>query len=123
MDLTNIKADEVVSVPKVADKKTSMEELQLENARLQNEILEDVAKARRKYPERLYWMIVAWLVVIVGLLLCQGFLGDKTNCHGEHIFHLDNSVLIAVIGGLTATVISMFIIIIRNLFPRHDSTK
>jgi hypothetical protein len=123
VELNEIRADAVQSASKVADLKTSLEEQQLKTACLQNDMLRDVVEARRKYPARLFWMIVCWLVGIGFLLFFQGFYGEKTNCKGEHIFHLDNSVLIAVISGLTVTIISMFIIIIRNLFPRHDSIK
>jgi len=69
---------------------------------------------RKKYAHRNFWLIVCWLIVINGVLLLQGF---KVTVLG-HSFDLPTSVLLAVVGSTTASVLGIFLIVTNYLFPR-----
>lgn len=84
-------------------------------------------KARKRYARCIFRLIVWWLVAIFLLLLLQGFLsGNKIevlwppplNWWKTHIgFRLADSVLLALIGGTTANVLGIFVLVVRYLFP------
>ena len=64
---------------------------------------------REKYASRVYWLIVCWLIALAGILLLQGF---------ENSFSLRENVVLALIGGTTANVLGIFIVVINYLFPK-----
>ncbi len=74
---------------------------------------------RERYAGRVYRMIVAWLVSILAITLLQGFRGLHGFTRGR--FHLSDSVVLGLIGGTTVTVLGLFVIVVRNLFPRRDT--
>ena len=111
---------------------TCIEDAKLFKANLINKALRDDIKARKKYARRAFFLVVWWLVAMLVLLLLQGFFG-----HGEriisgevfgvafsitepNIFFLPEGVLIAAIGGTTASVIGIFIVVMNYLFPRRN---
>jgi hypothetical protein len=71
---------------------------------------QDIAE-RKKYAGRTYWLVVVWLAMIGLIVLCQGFtlLG----------FGLTSGVLITLIGSTTGSVVGIFLIVTRYLFPRR----
>jgi len=64
---------------------------------------------REKYASRVYWLIVCWLIALAGILLLQG---------SENSFSLRENVVLALIGGTTANVLGIFIVVINYLFPK-----
>jgi hypothetical protein len=68
---------------------------------------------RKTYANRVFWLVVGWLVGGFALLVAQGALSPW------HWFNLDNTVLMAAIGGTTVNVIGIFIVVARYLFPRR----
>ena len=70
------------------------------------------AGAERKiYAKRIFWLVAVWLVLIIALLMLEGFLGPR-NC-----FELSDAVLIAVATTTTASVTALLVIVARYLFP------
>ena len=85
---------------------------------------------RKEYARKIFSMLCLWLVGVFAMLLLQGFLSDTTSppmiiSHGKAlyairtVFKLSDSVLLAVVGGTTASVISIFIIVANYLFPKR----
>jgi hypothetical protein len=105
-------------------------ELDLDAKRLLNQsFLEDMA-ARRLYARQIFILIICWLAAILLVLLLQGFssksgalfvlhlLGTEWRING---FQLADSVLLALIGGTTASVLGLFAIVAKYFFP--EKTK
>lgn len=107
------------TIDAVADEQTKEERESIEerHRHLENVGLEQDISERRKYAHRNFCLIASWLIVINAMLFCQGF--RITVC--GHAFDLPNSVLITVIGSTTATVLGIFVIVTRYLFPTAKS--
>ena len=71
--------------------------------------LKTVDATRDKYVGRLFWLIVAWLFIVVIFVALTATLGSS--------FHLSDSVLIAFITSTTLGVLGLFVIVARWLFP------
>jgi hypothetical protein len=102
--------------PHAPDEKAKAEERDIESKRKRTElagIRQDIA-ARRKYARRIFYLIVWWLVGDFVLLLLQGFLKPLK------LFQLSDAVLLAVIGGTTANVLGIFMVVVWYLFPKPD---
>jgi len=64
---------------------------------------------RKTYANRIFYLVTAWLAVILVILLLQGF--------KSYGFNLDNSVLITLIGTTTGSIVAIFILVTKYLFP------
>jgi len=91
-------------------------EIQNQGLNLQNDRLEDENKrlrelhnTRKEYVGKLYWLIVMWLVIVVSFVALTATLKD--------FFTLSDNVLIAFITSTTISVIGLFIIVAKWLFP------
>jgi hypothetical protein len=103
----------------------------IQEKKLRNKSLEEDITARRKYALAIFVLIVAWLVAVFTMLLLQGFLSKReiavnvlfcrliyrTAIH----FELSDGVLLALIGGTTATVIGLFAIVANYFFPKKSN--
>ena len=70
----------------------------------------DDRKQRLRYAQRIFWMVIIWLAVIVALVVLQGFFAQ----HGW--FSLSDSVLIAIATTTTASVTALLVVVLRYLF-------
>lgn len=100
-----------------------------EHARLVNLDLQKDIDAREKYANRIFCLIVGWVVALLAVVFLQGFLSKreislsfsifgspwKTAVH----FELSDPVLIALIGGATASVFGFFVAVAKYLFPER----
>jgi hypothetical protein len=84
--------------------------VELAKSRLENRALEQDIQGRGDWGQRIFWLLVVWLVAVVGIVVLQGF--------AIHKFHLDNSVVIAFIGTTTVDVLSLGYIVANYLFPK-----
>lgn len=66
---------------------------------------------RKKYIPKLFWMVVVWLI-FVSLIVVFTALG---------CLQLSDAVLIALITTTTATVLGIFVIVAKWLFPSQSS--
>lgn len=66
---------------------------------------------RKKYAHRAFCLVIVWLVVIGIILALQGF----------HIlgFYLTSGVIQVLIGSTTGSIVGIFLIVTRYLFPRR----
>ncbi len=85
--------------------------LELQNQRLKDESgrLRELHDTRKQYVGRLFWLITAWLAVVIALVALSATL--------KNIFTLADSVLIAFITSTTVSVIALFVIVAKWLFP------
>ncbi len=89
------------------------EKLSLEDQKAQAE-LADLLQARgerKKYADRLFWLVACWLAVIGAMVLFSGF--------AVFSFQLSDLVLSTLIGATTASVLGLFVIVANYLFPRR----
>jgi len=105
------------SPPRAADVETRTA-VELERKVLENEqLLEELEDRRQdraerlKYADRVFGLIVAWLAWMGLVILWQGF--------QYNFFKLSDPVLITIVGSTTATVIGIFLIVTRYLFPNN----
>ena len=91
--------------------------LELQNLRLKDESgrLRELHDTRKQYVGRLFWLITAWLAVVVALVALTATL--------KNIFTLADSVLIAFITSTTVSVIALFVIVAKWLFPSANDDK
>ena len=132
IDLKQIPSNPFPSVPDTrpdAITASCIEDANLQTANLLNETLRDNNIARKRYGNRAYWLVVGWLFAIFIILIFQGFLGNgaeewsltivgiKSTVKKSPIFFLSDSVLIALIGGTTASVLGLLAFVMKYLFP------
>jgi hypothetical protein len=116
-DLENIESSGVE--PASPDKTAELEKNELEidqekeTKRLQNVALKQDIDLRKEFAWDIFYLIVAWLVLVFVLLILQGF--AATIC--SHKFSLSDSVVLALISGTTVNVLGIFLIVVRYLFP------
>jgi len=95
------------------DLKTAAEEQDLERqhqlAQLEG-IRQDIEE-RKKYAGRSFWLVVIWLLLIGVFVFFQGFKVGG--------FELTSGVLITLIGSTTGSIVGIFLIVTRYLFPRR----
>ncbi len=91
--------------------------LELQNQRLKDESgrLTELHDTRKQYVGRLFWLITAWLAVVVALVALTATL--------KNVFTLADSVLIAFITSTTVSVIALFVIVAKWLFPSANDDK
>ena len=95
------------------------QDLQKEKLRLENESTSQNIKERKKYAKKSFKLVSRWVYGVFGMLLLQGFLSEKLMIYNTQFqFKLPDSVLIAVVGGTTASVIGIFLVVANYLFPK-----
>lgn len=119
LDLDSILVPAVADVTDVADSRTKLEVKTLESeerkARLAK--LNQDLELRGQYSEKLYKLIMFWLIAIFLLLMIQGFAGV-----GGY-FAISDKVLITIIGGTTINVLGLFAIVANYIFPKEASAS
>jgi hypothetical protein len=79
-------------------------------------------ESRKQYAKHLFYLICVWLVAIFALLVLSGFKGWSFNFGKTPIvasFSLSDTVLLALIGSTTTTVIGLFGVVVNYLFPQR----
>jgi hypothetical protein len=86
---------------------------------------------RASYTTKIFWLIVAWMVVVLLIVAAVGFRHPEqtldvtgtviptTTADWFVAFHLSDSVLITLISGTTANVLGLFLVVAQHLFPRR----
>ena len=85
---------------------------ELEKAQLQNQELLDNILRRGNWGNRIFWLLLGWLIAVVAIVTAQGF--------GFAGFHLDNSIMLAFIGTTTLDVLSLGYIVANYLFQKRQ---
>lgn len=95
-----------------------IETLKIKNRELRYKLeqLQKLDTTRDKYIPRLFWLIVSWLVIVVIFVALTATLWNH--------FKLSDGVLIAFITSTTVSVLGLFVIVARWLFPSaNDKDK
>lgn len=99
------------------------------NAALEDKELEDEQKkltlesqrrdinARTRYVDRVYWLIVFWLIFVAVVIVQDA----RQPLFSLVRFDVSDPVLIALITTTTINVIGLFIVVLRYLFPRPEA--
>ncbi|MDE0166752.1 MAG: hypothetical protein OXL36_16775 [Bryobacterales bacterium] len=75
---------------------------------------------RKKYAEKIFLLIVIWLGVIISLLFLQGFCNLlRTSPDCQPCFFLSDAVLIATVTTTTASVVALFVLVAKYLYPKR----
>jgi len=77
---------------------------------------------RKNYANKSFKLVCRWLLGVFVILIFQGFLNQPIklslfNTLFDLSFKLPDSVLLAVVGGTTASVIGIFLVVANYLFP------
>lgn len=114
LDLTSINADLVRSSSTSPDAQSKEESdgytRAMEAAKLQS-FTQDTAE-RKKYAQRIFWLVAIWITAILVILLLAGF-------GAGGLFLLSEKVLLAAIGSTTVNILGVFFIVVRYLFSRE----
>jgi len=106
-------AENADSLIKIDDERQTLEaeRLGIENKQLVSRLneAEDLHKVRKKYANRLFWLVVGWLIAVLVFIALAGF-----KIKG---FTLSDKVIIAFITSTTINVIGLFLVPARWLFP------
>lgn len=96
----------------------------LRNQKLEEELadLRSDRDFRKEYAPKIYELIWIWLLSVVALVILDGVtVSGGINTLGKSIgFELSDSVVLALIGGTTASVIGLLVIVITYIFPRRN---
>jgi len=89
------------------------ERLKIQVDRLQDELEEarDLHGLRKTYTGRLFWLIVVWLGIVVVFVALTGAWKAR--------FSLSDAVLIAFITSTTLSVLGLFVLVAKWLYPAH----
>lgn len=106
---------------------------------LQVDILNDLVKTRRKYTVKVFNLLKIWLVCVGLIIIFDAITLPTIGLHGVRLlpfgsfgqyklydfgqFEISDTVILGIIGGTTANVIGMFIIVLRYLFPNVEKSK
>ena len=108
IDLTRVQAQEPGPPSPEADE---VEKVYVDAERaLKLKDLGNQISQRESYAFRVFVLLCVWLIGMFAVLGLQGF-----KCHG---FLLSDNVLLALIGGTTANVFGLFLVVMNYLFPK-----
>lgn len=74
--------------------------------------IDEIVSSRKAYANKIYTLVVWWLVALGLVILLAGFKGKTT-------FDLDSKIILALIGGTTLNVLGIFTIVTNFLFPKN----
>lgn len=74
--------------------------------------IDDIVTSRKSYANKIYWLVVSWLIAMGVLILLDGF-SSRTG------FVVDTKIILAMIGGTTLNVLGIFTIVTNFLFPKN----
>lgn len=127
--------------PNQADKKYRQERDFLEREKKKQQLedreheahvsgIEQYHKNRKRYTGRIFWLMVAWMVCVLAILVASGIArpeqpeGRDLAWHDWLVsFELSEAILLALIGSTSANVIGLFVIVARFLFPRDGADE
>lgn len=86
--------------------------LEKERKRLLNISFQQDIEERKKYADKIYKLIVGWLIAIFLLVLINGF------CSAFDLFSLSTAVMTTIVGGTTVNILGIFYIVANYIFHR-----
>ena len=99
---------------KLIDRERRSEETK--KLRLKNRELNQNISERKRYADRVYWLVGTCLIALFALVLVQGW-SVYTG------FQIPDNVFIALITSATANVVGLFIVVVKYLFPKTPDSE
>lgn len=99
----------------VSDHLTQAETFDYDSEQLKG-IIQD-RRERKRYADRIFYLIMVWLIAIFVFLILQGFAQDAGYAP------LSDAVLITLLGTTTATVLGLFALVTKYLFSEKRIQK
>lgn len=87
----------------------------LERDDILNSLLDSKLKLREKFSTYVFWLVACYLFIAFLIVIGVGFTCFK--------FYLDYKVLIAMLTSTTATVLGLFLVIVRRIFDSNGAPK
>lgn len=85
--------------------------------------LQQDREERKKYAHKIFMLTVFWLGIIISLLFLQGFCNlIRPSPDSQPCFFLSDAVLIATVTTTTASVVAMFVLVAKYLYPNRPLT-
>ncbi len=84
----------------------------IEKLRAELDSFKQDIRQRKTFAPKLYALTCLWLVLVIAIVLLQGFSDGR-----YHFFHLADGVLIALLGTTTVNVVGLFYVVAKYLFP------
>jgi F0F1-type ATP synthase assembly protein I len=86
-------------------------------------LAQDIAE-RKLYADKSFCLVRNWIYGVFVILLFQGFLSEQMALTTPWLsfvfsFKLSDSVLLAVVGATTASVIGLYVYVAKYLFPKR----
>lgn len=101
--------DDVADVCLAEEEERSFEH---ERQRISLQGLIDDVKARKKWGERVFYLLIAWLITDLLCICLQGF-----SAFG---FHVSDAIIITLISTTTANVLGLGYVVANYLFPKSS---
>ena len=115
--------DEESSLAEARDYDQDAKAFELENQREGYRGRRQDRKERKKYARHVFALVCVWLIAVLSMVFLQG-IGGNTVLLLEFVrigpFNLSDSVLITLVSSTTASIVAIFVIVARYLFPRRD---
>ncbi len=89
--------------------------IELEKLRVELDSVRQDIRQRKAFAPKLYVLTCIWLILVIGIVLLQGF----SEGH-YHLFRLSEGVLIALLGTTTVNVVGLFYVVAKYLFPENS---
>lgn len=90
--------------------------VELEKLRAELDSFTQDIRQRRSFAPKLYVLTCCWLASVLVILLTQG-----VSEGGLHFFHLNDGVLVALLGTTTVNVVGLFYVVAKYLFPEKGN--
>jgi len=118
-DLSKIREE---FTPETQDNFTKLEEQRLNLAFLKSQLgrFEQETEQKKTYAKLAFRLVCGWLSIVLLILIAQGFSGCCLwSLWAGYVwgFHLDDRVLMALIGSTTANIFGVLYIVMKYLFP------
>ena len=106
------------------ESKALKEKLELDMLREKVRSMTQDIDERKRYAANSFRLVCHWVAAVFVLLVLQGFLSAGLPLKlGDFsmtlTFKLPDSVLLAVVGGTTVSIIGIFLVVANYLFPKH----
>lgn len=101
-----------------------MYQIAVDTANEQLQSLTQDRKERKTYADKSFKLVCTWITGVFFVLILQGFLSQTVEFSVDgstfHLsFKLPDSVLLAIVGGTTVSVIGIFLVVANYLFPKR----
>lgn len=80
-------------------------------------------RQRDQFATSIFQLVVVWLLAVFALIVFDGLGGVQGFGAARYFrikFNISDQVIIALVSGTTVNIIAIFVIVVRNLFPRRD---